>query len=236
MVIWMTAAIDKKCNSSDIYSAAKNNDLEDVKCHFENGADMNKKHPYSAYVPLHFAAYYGHLNVVKYLIEETHADINIKDDSGRTPMHLAALNGQLYIVKYLIEKEADLNSIDDFQQTPLIYAASYGALNIVKYLIEDVSENITNIDESEILHSAARGDNLDVVQYLIKKGANVNKKNYIGETPLFIATRYGHINVVKYLIEEANADLNIKNEYGETSLKKARSQVMKDYLKSKGAQ
>ena len=43
---------------------------------------------------------------------------------------------------------------------------------------------------------------LNVVKYLIKHGADVNKAGYSnGAAPLFIAAQNGHLNVVKYLIK-----------------------------------
>ena len=38
----------------------------------------------------------------------------------------------------------------------------------------------------------------NVIKYLVQQGANINKENNNGATPLFIACQYGHENVVKY--------------------------------------
>jgi len=48
--------------------------------------------------------------VVKYLVEELHADVNAKDKLGYTPLHGAALIGANDIVQYLVDKGADVKA------------------------------------------------------------------------------------------------------------------------------
>ena len=53
----------------------------------------------------------------------------------------------------------------------------------------------------------------DVVKLLIKAGAEVNSKNYDGNTALMRSAFHGHANVAKLLIK-AGADVNAKNNDG----------------------
>jgi hypothetical protein len=53
-------------------------------------------------------------------------------------------------------------------------------------------------------------ENLGEVQRLIGLGANVNAVTGAGRTPLMSATAYGHINIVRFLLENG-ADINIKD-------------------------
>jgi hypothetical protein len=48
------------------------------------------------------AASYGHISVVKELIEVRNADINARNDSGRTALRLARDNGKSDIAAYLV--------------------------------------------------------------------------------------------------------------------------------------
>jgi len=58
--------------------------------------------PHSNTTPLHLASEYGHLDVVRYLVEETNYDVECRDEDEETPLHVAAREGRLDIVQYLI--------------------------------------------------------------------------------------------------------------------------------------
>jgi len=56
--------------------------------------------------PLHHASQCGHLDVIKYLIDEQKVYPSCQDKDDNSPLHTAALGGQLEVVKYLIEEIA----------------------------------------------------------------------------------------------------------------------------------
>jgi len=64
--------------------------------------------------PLHYAARYGHLSVVEYLVNQK-ADINAQSSGypSGTPLHYAAQNGHLSVVEYLVNQKADINAKDN---------------------------------------------------------------------------------------------------------------------------
>ena len=70
------------------------------------------------YTPLHYAAEYGHLSIVEYLVNQK-ADINAKDENDHTPLHFAAENGHLSVVEYLINQKVDINAKNKIGETPL---------------------------------------------------------------------------------------------------------------------
>ncbi|MDP6307249.1 MAG: ankyrin repeat domain-containing protein, partial [Verrucomicrobiota bacterium] len=47
------------------------------------------------------------------------ADLNVKNENGKTTLHFAALNGRKVIVELLIAKGAGVNAKDEDGQTPL---------------------------------------------------------------------------------------------------------------------
>ena len=68
------------------------------------------------------------------------------------------------------------------------------------------------------LHTAARYDNLEIVEYLIENGANIEAKDDYGNTPLHTAANYGStLEIVEYLIENG-ADIEANNNDGNTPL------------------
>jgi ankyrin repeat protein len=112
------------------------------------------------------------------------------------------------------------------------WAAKEGMLDLVK---KDVGQNpsLVNAKDSKgdtPLHKAAENGCLQVVEFLIEKGAPVNAINEEGETPIFEAAEKGYADVVRALISHG-AEVNIREESGETPLHKAaeegRSNVVK---------
>ena len=133
--------------------------------------------------PIHLAAMYGHLDLVKYFIEERICKPDLlKCDDHITPLHLAASYGHVHIVKYLVEEcKCDLmcktstDSITDFYlngATPLHLAVRFGHLFTVKYILESdygIDAEIETSNGTTPLLLAAMGRNVHVVKYLIEK-------------------------------------------------------------------
>ena len=89
-------------------------------------------------IPLHYASAGGHLEMVKYLINEQHCDPMSKDTSN-TPLHYACQYGHQNIVQYLInEQHCDPMSKDISNNTPLRYACINGHVHIVQYLLSNI--------------------------------------------------------------------------------------------------
>ncbi|MCL6590462.1 MAG: ankyrin repeat domain-containing protein [Firmicutes bacterium] len=63
-------------------------------------------------------------------------------------------------------------------------------------------------------------EQLNMVKYLIEKGANINEKNNAGQTALMYAAEDGHLEIVKFLMEKG-ADLDAKDVNNETAFMKA---------------
>ena len=55
--------------------------------------------------------------VMKYLVEELHADVNARDNDGYTPLHHAAARGDNEMISYLVSKGADVTAVARSGQT-----------------------------------------------------------------------------------------------------------------------
>lgn len=66
------------------------------------------------------------------------------------------------------------------------------------------------------LHKACQGGHIDIIEYLIKKGAHINQTVAMtGHTPLIEAIWFKQAECCKYLLDN-NADIGIKTNYGFT--------------------
>jgi len=105
------------------------------------------------------------------------AEVDVRDEIGKTPLIIAADKGYLPIVQLLIQNGADINAQNNLHWTALMFAAGKGHFAIVKLLVES-GANINFVSKSDytalILASAA--GYADIVDLLLKNGANTSPK------------------------------------------------------------
>ena len=154
--------------------------------------------------PIHFAALYGHLNLVKLFIAEFKCDPNILGWWDRTPLHASAQEGHLDVVKYLVDEEmCDVLCSDRDGVTPLHLAAAKGQLDTVKFLADRSGHTlVANVVNDTPLHWAAEFGQLDVIKFFVQAlNCSTELKGHLNMTPLEIAGRNGHIHVTQYLCQ-----------------------------------
>ena len=57
------------------------------------------------------------LNVVKYLVDEHGADVNLPDGWGYTPLHYASVRGGNDLIEYLVSQGADVTAVSRLGQS-----------------------------------------------------------------------------------------------------------------------
>lgn len=129
----------------------------------------------------------GCLDVVKYLVANG-ADVNTSEGSA---LCYAVRCENLDTVKYLIENGADVNA-SDF--VALKYACEGEHLDIAEVLIAN-SDGLSFCSYL-LMEKACKWGQLNVVKFLSMHGVKLNNQFYLG-----YASRYGKIEVVKYLFE-----------------------------------
>jgi ankyrin repeat protein len=86
-----------------IHQAASQGNIEVVKQHLADGADVNAKNKVGAahhHAPLHFAAMQGHKEIAEQLIANG-ADVNAKGKVGATPLEFAELRNHTELANLL---------------------------------------------------------------------------------------------------------------------------------------
>jgi len=102
------------------------------------------------------------------------------------------------------------------------YAAQLGNINQVRYFLDkgvDINVPEDNDYRNTPLHIAALHEQDQMIEFLIKHGANINAGNAIDATPLHTAAR-GSIKSIILLIK-LGADINAQDKYGDTPLNQA---------------
>ncbi len=147
--------------------------LQDVEDSIKLGNDINIGSPFYGVTALMTASDNGHIEVVKFLIENG-ADINAKMDYVETALMYASTAGHLEVVKYLIKNGADMNVRTDFFESALIKAIMYGHLDVVKHLVEsgvNINHDKDKWGGQSILSIATNSENTEIIEYLKSKGA-----------------------------------------------------------------
>lgn len=103
----------------------------------------------SGQIPLHFAAKYGHLDIVKYLVDKGPGFINFKNIRFRTPLHwscsYAGYEGHEAceeISYFLVENGADININNKDGFPPLYYAKSGPLGQKFANKLKEISKNV----------------------------------------------------------------------------------------------
>lgn len=143
------------------------------------------------------------------LLERSTSLIHVKDDNGATPFHLALASRQTWVVRRLMDVGADIKEADHHGNTALHHYAP------------DL------VGEKPLAEAAAED-----FSWLLSQGLDIDARNHVGETPLFVFSSAGwepprqrptkedtvfHDEYLGLFIE-AGADVGVRNKKGETLL------------------
>lgn len=92
--------------------------------------------------------------------------------------------------------------------------------------------NLNSYSKLNILHIAAISNKVNMLQYVLKNGIDINKIDKDGNTALIFGSKYGHLDVVKLLLKE-DANQSIKNNDGMTALMLAKTEDIQQLLRKK---
>ena len=208
------------------------NDLKCVNILLKAGADVNKADFYSD-TALMWVARTGHVKCLEILIKSG-ADVNAIShygevaqlemnyeftwniEDGSTALIKATKGGHDECVNKLIEAGADVNIADKRGFRALIFAVKHCTFTTIERLVA-VGADVNVHDHTALdwipIHWAATKGREDVLDLLIKTGADVNSTDDVKCTALMRCTTNGCIK----LLLEVGADVNMKNDCGHTA-------------------
>uniref|UniRef100_A0A093VID1 Ankyrin repeat domain-containing protein 50 n=1 Tax=Talaromyces marneffei PM1 TaxID=1077442 RepID=A0A093VID1_TALMA len=140
------------------------------------------------------------------------ANINCKSGAV-SPLYLAVLYGNFEIARMLLEKGLDPNENPEGSSLPLLLALELGprSIKMLGLLLDHGArieeENTSTEYRRTALARAAGKDDVNIVKYLLKRGADVNHAGKNSHPPIYAAAWSGNIDSVRVLLK-AGADAN----------------------------
>ena len=174
------------------------------------------------------AAYCGHFDILKYLLEKygEHIDINcgarLSIQQGRNrqimnnvPVFLAACaNDNVKMLEYLVSKGADVTKEVPIWGNSLCIAAEYGCISVVKYLLDSGTPiNYTNCKGNSplLIACGSKVSNIDnstaIIDLLISKGADLYQTSVEGYSAMHHAALSDKVRHVQTLLAHGMSPL-----------------------------
>lgn len=152
------------------------------------GSIIPKVNIYS-HTPLALACKFGHVEIVKLLLDRG-ANVDFQDEDGETPLHLCAKNGFADCVELLVNPEKIITA----PKLPL------------KKVNLDVREKLNGY--TPLFHAAIEGHK-ECVEILLRAGSSVTLTDFDDWTPHEHAVFRGHLSLAKILKPSRPDDLNL---------------------------
>ncbi|KAF7365799.1 ANK-REP-REGION domain-containing protein [Mycena venus] len=192
---------------SALWIAAAANLLETVKFLLEE-APMNKFLNGSG---ISIASYYGHLQMVKLLVENG-ADMNGREDHW-PPLTAASQVGHDTIVQFLLENGVDVNACGRYHGCALHVALVNNHEKIARMIIEHGADVNLQGEQGGALTMASWYGMENIVALLLEHGADINARGGQFDFALHTALVNKHEKIARLLIENG-ADVNLQGEHG----------------------
>jgi len=173
--------------------ACFNGNLDICRYLVEHGANFNQARK-GNYTNIMVSAYWKHLHIIHYLINELNCDPNQQSEHGRTALHNAVESGSDQIIKYLLEKGVPITRDTQTNLTPLLLAAKNMKLDLMN-LFENFCSKIEWIEAKELVGAI----------YASQESANYNLDKayqYLNEA-LILRIKYNLPKPISKTIEEA---------------------------------
>ncbi|KAM4125967.1 hypothetical protein ACB094_01G352400 [Castanea mollissima] len=146
-------------------------------------------------------------------------DPDIGDSEGRTPLHIAASKGHEECVFVLLKHACNVHVRDINGNTALwdAIASKHSSIFRILYQYAVVSDPHT---AGDLLCTAAKRDNITVMEELLKQGISVDSKDLHGYTAIQIAMAKKNVDMVNLLMMNGADVIDINSyEFPSTTLK-----------------
>ncbi len=166
------------------------------------------------------------------------ADVNAKDKFQSSSLELAAWRGKKEVVDLLLDAKAEIDPMAGSTRSLLFQATSAGLTRLFFEIVDrGVDPAFTLSSGGSLLHPAAAGGAVGILEILHSKSLDMNQKDNYGWTPIHYAARDGREDAVMWLMKQG-AGIDIRTVMGQSPYNVAverKFEKVRDLLASKGA-
>ncbi|KAI1437798.1 hypothetical protein GGR50DRAFT_605239 [Xylaria sp. CBS 124048] len=211
-----------------LFSAAIKGHDKVVEALLKGGADANAKDKEGRSALLYLASEKQAkakwtTETLSLLHNQGHANIEVRDQIGRTPLLWAATNSNIALARFLLERGADVTATNNRRRTALHLSAESNddehRDDMIRLLLSRGADPGATSDGGWTpLHNAAQKGYLSVAKLLLDAGADVNAELSNGMMPLHWAAFNGFEDFVRLLLSRSDVHLTIKDAFDRTPL------------------
>lgn len=198
--------IDIEIASSDmptpLMAACALGQTDSVDILLAENADPNKSGGKEKITPLIAACENGNIDIINKLLAKS-VDPNKPTEDGVTPLHTACILGKVEVVTILLAHDININQANKQGVTPVIATAIVGSLEILQKLLKCKASvnSVFQADISVLLTESERKKRKNSAEKLFQKSQWLKMPTTLNFTALHMAAYYGHIDIVRTLIE-----------------------------------
>ena len=144
-------AIAEEREDLDVFEAAAMGDVERLRTLLDENVGLTVAWSEDGFPALHFAAFFGHPEAVKLLVERG-ANLEARSTNEQfaldaAPLHSAAAAGHLEACRALLDAGADVNAVQQGGYTALLDAAANKNQELVDFLVERGADREARLDD-----------------------------------------------------------------------------------------
>jgi ankyrin repeat protein len=203
------------------------------------GLDINCRVAYGE-TALSLACAKGHGHIARLLIAREEVNINLANNRGWPPLYHACVSGEIETVRLLLGRSASIyftrpsnakrgtnhsyggsrspNNVDN-----ALHAACMSLnLDLVRMFVDDYNISIDTVDSSGelplfIAHERDSNEHDHLTsRFLVQRHWAIQQNSKV--FPLHLACERGMLGLVQVLLEDENADVNLRDKKGESAL------------------
>ncbi|EAY02659.1 hypothetical protein TVAG_253100 [Trichomonas vaginalis G3] len=201
---------------------------EAIELLLDHGCDVNLKNN-DGYIPLSYALLGKQYEAAKLLLSKGADPSNI-NSKGESEIFVCIRNNNLEGCQILVDNGCDVNT--PHKEIPLIHAIKKSKFDIVKLLsiYENCNINIKDELGKTPLMYAATNSSVEIVSFLLSKGANINEIDNSNISALIYSVKNKNEESAIYLLEHG-ADIKIKTGNNKSVLNLAVSFKLTNFVR-----